>query len=484
MTQTRQLDQPRAALIDGTTQPSGGLVLPIVNPYTQQQIASFEVASVELVATALSSARRAAPGWSSLAGHRRADLLHGLADVMTTHQSELAHLETAENGKLLRETAATVAMSARMYRYYAGMADKLEGRSIPLDDSRYFDYTLREPVGVVALILPWNAPLLLMSNKLAPALAAGNCAVLKPSEYATLVIMRFAELALEAGIPPGVVNVVPGDAGTGAALTDSTVVDHLSFTGGVATGRLISQRAGALLTPTTMELGGKSANIVFADADLDRAAAGVVGAIFGAAGQACVAGSRLLIEHSVVDEVLQRVAERARAMVIGDPTDPATDLGPLANEPNVRRVRGCIAAAVAAGGELSSYGDVDSDSNFVAPTVFTGVSNDSELARSEVFGPVLAAMPFRDEAEAFRLANDTPFGLAAGAWTSDVGRAHRAAQQLQAGTVWINTYRTSGVQAPFGGHGWSGHGRERGFEGMDPYLRTKNVIVDIADQRI
>jgi len=431
----------------------GGEVRAVTNPYTLQWTASFEVASPDVVDEALRSSRRAFPAWSALAGHLRAEILHRVADVLLAHQDELARLETSENGKLLRETAGSVVMSARMFRYYAGLADKLEGRSVPMDDNWYFDYTLREPVGIVGLFLPWNAPLLLMSNKLAPALAAGNCAVLKPSEYATLVIVRCAELLLEAGIPPGVVNVVPGDAETGAALTESAQLDHLSFTGGVPTGRLISQRAGAVLTSTTMELGGKSANVVFGDADLDRAAAGVVGGIFGAAGQTCVAGSRLLIEHSVVDDVLQRVAERARALVIGDPTDGDTDLGPLANEPNVRRVRACIAAAVDAGAEALICGDVSKDSYFVAPTIFTGVGNKSELAQSEVFGPVLAAMPFGDEAEAFQLANDTPYGLAAGAWTSNVGRAHRAARQLQAGTVWINTYRTSGVQAPFGGQG-------------------------------
>lgn len=478
---TQALDGgPYAALIDGSARRVGAQARAATNPYTRRQIASFEVAPPAVVDDAVRSSRRAFPAWSALTGHLRAELLHRVADVVLEHQDELARLETAENGKLLRETAGSVAMSARLFRYYAGLADKLEGRSVPMDDHRYLDYTVREPVGVVGLILPWNAPLLLMSNKLAPALAAGNCAVLKPSEYATMVIVRFAELLLEAGIPPGVVNVVPGDAQTGAALTDNPQLDHLSFTGGVATGRLISQRAGAMLTPTTMELGGKSANIVFADADLDRAAAGVVGGIFGAAGQACVAGSRLLIEHSVVDDVLQRIAERSRALVIGDPTDGGTDLGPLANGPNVRRVKACIASAVEAGGKQLICGEVSSDSYFVAPTIFTEVDNKSELAQSEVFGPVLAAMPFRDEAEAFQLANDTPYGLAAGAWTSDVGRAHRAARHLQAGTVWINTYRTSGVQAPFGGQGWSGHGRERGLEGIDPYLRTKNVIVDIT----
>ncbi len=479
MTQT--IDAPQyAALIDGAVQRVGGETRAVVNPYTRQQIGSFEIAPADLVGDAVRSARRAFPAWAALAGHLRAEVLHRVADVVLEHQDELARLETAENGKLLRETAGSAAMSARMFRYYAGLADKLEGRSVPMDSDRYLDYTVREPVGIVGLILPWNAPLLLLCNKLAPALATGNCAVLKPSEYATVVIVRFAELLLEAGIPPGVVNVVPGDARTGAALTDDPQLDHLSFTGGVATGRLISQRAGAMLTPTTMELGGKSANIVFADADLDRAAAGVVGGIFGAAGQACVAGSRLLIEHSVLDDVLDRVAGRARALVVGDPTDGRTQFGPLANEPNVRRVKACIASAVEAGGKQLTCGEVNTDSYFVAPTIFTGMDNHSDLAQSEVFGPVLAVIPFRDEADAFRLANDTPYGLAAGAWTSDVGRAHRAARQLKAGTVWLNTYRTSGVQAPFGGQGWSGHGRERGLEGIDQYLRTKNVIVDIT----
>jgi (Z)-2-((N-methylformamido)methylene)-5-hydroxybutyrolactone dehydrogenase len=346
---------------------------------------------------------------------------------------------------------------------------------------------VREPVGVAALITAWNSPMQLLANKLAPALAAGCTVVVKPSELAPLTTVRLAALVAEAGFPDGVINIVTGGAEAGVALTTDARLGRISFTGSVETGQAIQRAATAALVPVTLELGGKSANIVFDDADLERALPGAVAGIFAAGGQTCIAGSRLLVHERVHDRLVERVAETARRIVLGDPTDDATQMGPVASQTQRERILARIGRARTDGAQLLTGGGVPDDARlaagtFVEPTVFAHVDPASDLAQQEVFGPVLATHRFADEEEAVAIANGTEYGLASGIWTSDVSRAHRVARELAAGTVWVNTYRYSAAQAPFGGVKKSGYGRERGVEAIDEYLHTKNVLIDLSDE--
>jgi len=460
------------------------------NPATGAPWAEVAAGTAADVDRAVTSAHRAfrSPEWARLSASDRGVLLNRLADLVALHADALAAAETRDNGKLLAEMRGQMAYMPRWYRYYAGLADKVEGAVLPSDKKNMVCYTQPEPLGVVAAIVPWNSPLLLTTWKLAPALAAGNTVVVKPSEFTSTSITPFLRLVREAGFPPGVVNVVTGSgADVGAALVDHPLVRAVAFTGGEGAGVAIATSAARKLIPVTLELGGKSANIVFADADLDRAVNGVVGGIFAASGQTCVAGSRLVVHRSIADAFVERIVALAGTARIGDPMDLSTEVGPVTTEAQLDKILGHIADATAAGATCVLGGRRAGDPAcgtgwFVEPTIFTGVRPDARLARQEVFGPVLAVMPFDDEDEAVALANATDYGLAAGIWTRDLNRAHRTARAVEAGSVWVNTYRTSAPMTPFGGYKRSGLGREGGAEAIRQFLEVKSIWIDIGDE--
>ncbi len=424
--------------------------------------------------------------WPRLTASKRGALLRRLADLITQKSAALAEIEVRDNGKLYAEMSAQTAYMAQWYHYYGGLADKIEGAVLPTDKPETFNYTRYEPLGVVVAIIPWNSPLLLMAWKLAPALAAGNTVVIKPSEFTSASALEFMKLIEEAGFPPGVVNVVTGfGADVGAALIEHPLVRKVAFTGSDATGQRVYESAARGLKRVSMELGGKSPNIVFADADLDNAIKGVISGIFAATGQTCIAGSRLLVQQSIHDQFLDKVVSFAKTAKMGNPMDAGTQIGPVTNKPQLEKILKYIDIAKGEGARAVLGGSRASRPEcgngwFVEPTIFAEVRNSMRIAQEEVFGPVLSVIPFTDDEEAIAIGNDVVYGLAAGVWTQNIRRALTMAEKLQAGTVWINTYRAVSYLSPFGGYKRSGLGRESGQEMIKEYLQVKSVWISTA----
>lgn len=440
----------------------------------------------EAVAAAAGAFRQG--DWAAMTPSARGKLLNRLANLIEEEAERLARIETQDNGKLLAEMWGQLRYVPEWYRYFGGLSDKLEGGVLPIDKPGMFAYTLHEPLGVIAAIVPWNSPILLLTWKLAPLLAAGNTVVIKPSEHASASTLAFVELFKRAGFPDGVVNTVTGfPQEAGVPLVTHPDVAKIAFTGGEAGGVSVYKAAAESLKHVTLELGGKSPNIVFDDADLESAANGVISGIFAATGQTCIAGSRLLVQKSVQDEVLSKVVALARTARLGNPMDLETQVGPITTLAQRDKILGYIDIAASEGARCELGGKQPDNPEtsggwFVEPTIFSGVKNSMRVAQEEIFGPVLSVIAFDDEDEAYELANDTKYGLGAGLWTTDMGRAIRGASRIKAGTVWVNTYRAVSYMAPFGGYKRSGLGRESGQEAIQAYLQTKTVWINAGGQ--
>ena len=463
---------------------ASGKTFPTINPATEEVIAEVAEGDKADVDRAVAAARKAfdAGPWPKMDARDRGKLLWRLADLIEENAEELSGLETLDNGKPIRESRdGDLPMVIDVFRYYAGWADKIHGSTIPVRGD-YFCYTRREPVGVCGQIVPWNFPMLMVAWKWAPALAAGCTVVMKPAEQTPLTALRLARLAQKAGVPDGVINVVTGFGPTaGAAIVNHPGIDKVAFTGSGETAQIIMRQAAGQLKRLTFELGGKSPNIVFADADLDAAAAGAHVGIYLNQGQCCCAGSRLFVEDTIHDAFVARVVEGSRQRRVGDPFDPGTHQGPQVDKAQFDKIMGYIEAGKKEGATCATGGKRVGDRGFfIEPTVFTNVKDEMAIAREEIFGPVLSVLKFSDMEELIRRANATTFGLAAAVWTRDVARAHEVAKRLRAGTVWVNCYDVFDAAAPFGGFKQSGFGRELGERGLDPYLETKTVTVSLS----
>lgn len=466
-------------------EPASGEYFETDNPYTGEVWAKIARGNAADADQAVRAAKVAFDDgeWGQMRPTQRGKLLVRLAEIIEREATRLGELEVRDNGKLIAEMGAQTKYLAEWYRYYGGLADKIEGAVLPSDKSGIFNFTRYEPLGVVGMITAWNSPLLLLAWKLAPALAAGNTAVVKPSEFTSASSLEFMELIKEAGIPDGVVNCITGmGIEVGQPMVDHPDLAKVAFTGSDVAGQKIYESAARKIMPVTLELGGKSPNIVFEDADFEAAVMGAISGIFAATGQTCIAGSRLLVQRSIHDDFVKRLLEVAGAAIIGDPMSPETHVGPVTTQPqyekilhymNVAREDG--ATCVLGGGPYTGEGV--KGNRFVEPTIFTNVENHMRIAQEEVFGPILSVIPFEDEAEALSIGNDIVFGLAAGVWTSDIGRALRMSEKLKAGTVWVNTYRAVSFMSPFGGYKRSGQGRESGQEAIKEFLQVKSVWI-------
>ena len=474
------LGKPRLMLIGDQWVPAqSGQTFPVYNPATGEVIAHVAEGDKADVDRAVAAARKAFEKWGRSHPGKRARLLWKLAELIEKNAEEFAQLETLDNGKPISESRMIDVMgAAQQFRYFAGWCDKLDGITARVGSPDMHAYTLREPLGVCAQIVPWNFPLMMAAWKIAPCLATGNVSVLKPAEETPLSALRLGELVLEAGFPPGVVNIVPGYGHTaGAALSGHPDVDKVAFTGSTEVGKLIVQAAAGNLKKVSLELGGKSPNIVFADADLDKAIVGSAHAIFFNCGQVCVAGSRLYVERKVFDKVVEGVAERAKKIRVGPGMDPQTQMGPLVSSAQFERVTGLIQAGLDEGAEILTGGHrIGTAGYFVEPTILVNTKPDMRVVREEIFGPVVVAQPVDDLEAIARIANETPYGLAASVWTRDLSTAHKMAAALKAGTVWINTHGVIEPHIPFGGYKQSGWGREGGKESIELYTQIKSVF--------
>ena len=463
---------------------SSGKSFETENPYTGEVWAKISRGNAEDVDRAVKAASSAFQGgWGQTKPTERGKLLNRLAEVIEKNAEILGEIEVRDNGKLIAEMGGQTKYLAEWYRYYGGLADKVEGSVIPSDKPGIFNFTRYEALGVIGMITPWNSPLLLLAWKLAPALAAGNTAVIKPSEFTSASTLEFMNLIEEVGFPKGVVNTVTGfGLEVGAPLVDHPNVDKIAFTGSDVSGQKIYEAAAKKIMPVTLELGGKSPNIVFEDADFEAAVMGAISGIFAATGQTCIAGSRLLVQKSVHDKFVERLINVAKEAKIGDPMSTETHVGPVTTQPQYQKIIDYIeiakkenAKCVLGGRPYTGPGA--RGRQFIEPTIFTGVTNEMRIAQEEVFGPVLSVIPFDTEEDAVRIGNDIDFGLAAGVWTNDIGRALRMSEKLRAGTIWVNTYRAVSFTSPFGGYKRSGEGRESGKDAIKEFLQVKSVWI-------
>ncbi|GAA6160911.1 aldehyde dehydrogenase [Ruegeria sp. HU-ET01832] len=456
------------------------------NPATGQGWATFACAAPDDVNRAVAAAKRVLddPAWRDMTATARGKLLYRLADLVAEHAQKLGELETADSGKLLAETAMQTGYVADYYRYFAGLADKVEGTVLPIDKPDMHVFTTREPIGVVAAIVPWNAQMFLTATKLGPALAAGCSVVLKASEIAPAPMLEFARLIELAGFPPGVVSVITGDAQNCAIpLTRHADVDRIAFTGGPETARHVVRNSAENFAVTSLELGGKSPILVFDDADLDGAANGLIAGNFGASGQSCVAGTRGLVHRSILEPLIEKISQKASAIRLGDPLQPDTHVGPLCTAAQVSKIEATLATAQGQGAKIRFGGaPADRPGNYMTPTLVECAVPETETLKVEMFGPVMSLLPFETEEEAIALANSTPYGLGSGVFTQNLARAHRVSKRIRAGICWVNTYRAISPIAPFGGFNQSGYGREAGVEAILDYTRTKTTWISTAQE--
>jgi acyl-CoA reductase-like NAD-dependent aldehyde dehydrogenase len=464
-----------------------GQTLPTFNPHDNTLITQVAMAGPEDVERAVQAAERAFPRWSRMGAAERGRILLKLADLIETNAEELARLESLDTGHPLKDSRALdVPRTAGCYRYFGGMADKFQGETIPVEPG-FLNYTLREPVGVVGQVVPWNFPLMFTAWKMAPALAAGNCIVMKPAEITPLSSLKIAELMAEAGMPPGVVNMIPGlGSVAGQAIAEHPRIAKVAFTGSTATGRRIVEASASNLKKVQLELGGKGPNIVFEDANLLAAVNGSAWAIFHNQGQACIAGSRLMLHEAIADAFLEKFVPLAESIRLGNPMDEQTEMGPLTSAQHRDRVLSYVDICRAQGGEVISGGRAPggdlAQGCYVQPTIVRAASHLDRVAQEEVFGPFVTVLTFKDEAEALAIANSTDYGLGSGLWTNQLQRAHRFARDLKAGMVWVNSYKRVNPGSPFGGVGLSGYGREMGFDAMHEYTQVKSVWVNVDAQ--